>query len=486
MSIDNLTPLGSTGALESETTFEDWVDGGFVDERVRYTRLNRQFYRADSKLNETINQIAKGVADDTGPDAFVKRLFTSSDCLHSPTNPGCLLDTSDSTKAYYSLDYTRIGGEKKLLACNYSTGCEVDVLDIATLSLESENDLSGGLDTSGTQDWYPVDICNDGTYAYVLFQDTDASPEVYCVQAYDMSDWTPHPDWSTTGLDLTGSGSFTLTDGGPKIIYAATDKLAVLQSWNAITAATSAAVGIIDATDGTLDGEGAGGVAYIPSVNTYGRGLCSDGTNVYYGARDTVANAVFLVSMPIASPGGTGATNNAGSYDPNSASNYVGSLCCAGDTILMGFEDDFSNSRCVAYHYDTTYSLISAKAALLTTGSSDIEAVRAMAFDGLNFWAIGKYDESGNSGDEAKIIRLDFAAQGSISSTYTDVYTPDLQDLAGKTYGVTPDPLVADGPDSKGCPVAHDGRDLWVVWEPSASDTDRSGKIIRFAKTLLR
>lgn len=474
MSIDRLAPWGEAGTLESDTAFNTRVANGFVDEQVPYPTFNKIENRQDEKTNELINHSANGLVDDIGLDPFVKGLFPA-DNTADITSPYCLLDTGDSSKEYYALDFTMISGAKKLLACNYITGCEVDILDIDTLSLDSENDLSGGLPTAGSEDWFPVDVCNDRTYCYVLFQDTDASPEVYRVQSYLLADMTPHADWPTEGLALTGSGSFTLSDGGPKIIYAAEDKIAVLQSWAAITAGTSPAVAIIDATDGTLDGEGAGGVSLTSSTSA--RGLGSDGTNVYFGVRDTSANDVQIVSMAIASPGGTGYYESlSGAGELDDADNYTGALCVAGNTIVIGFEDDTSAIRAATFVYNG--SGLYSNTILETTGTDDLESVYKVVYDGLNFWAFGRFDSAGGvNGDPGRFARLDFVRQGCRFGGISDPYfTPD-QEASYSLYATSQAPA-----DTSGIPttaaLVHDGRDIWAV--------KGSGRLYRFTRTLLK
>jgi len=111
MSIDKLTPLGENGSLESEATFEDWVDGGFVDERVRYTRLNRQFYRGDTKINEIIEG---GVATAQDQTAHVLGIFPPSESAFSARDDGNIITCSDEV---FDLSYTVIGGSRYLLGC---------------------------------------------------------------------------------------------------------------------------------------------------------------------------------------------------------------------------------------------------------------------------------------------------------------------------------------------------------------------------------
>ena len=89
MTIDKLTPLGENGSLESETTFDAWVDGGFVDERVRYTRLNRQFNRADTKINELRDYgPSVGAPDDTSSETYTAEVFTPDTSMMSPFDTG--------------------------------------------------------------------------------------------------------------------------------------------------------------------------------------------------------------------------------------------------------------------------------------------------------------------------------------------------------------------------------------------------------------
>jgi len=474
MSIDKIKALSEddTSKLEGETEFEAWVGDGYVKQRVTYERHNRHGYRIDTLGNTVANHV-KGVPDDTGLTPFEKGLFTPTDCMQSVDSPENILDTGDATKAYYALDFARISGEKKLLACNYTTGCEVDVLDLATLSLESENDLSSGLDTTGTQDWFPLDVCNDGTYCYVLFQDTDASPETWCVQSYKLADFTVNTSWPATGLDLTGTGTFTLSDGQPKIIYAATDKLAVLQSWNTISSGTSAAVGIIDATDGTLDGEGAGGVTLTSTTDA--RGLCSNGTHVFFGVRDTSGNNVQIVSMPIASPGGSGMYSTlTGTDDIDDGSVYLGGLCCAGNTIVMTFKDDTSNVRAVSFVTNGTSIYINTS--LITTGSTDVDNLWNVVFDGMDFWAHGEEDIA--TGETARMVRLDFVNQGSCDGADNAPYRPADSTLGTSFFSMSPDPITGGAPVGISYPMVHDGRDIWLG--------HTAGVVIRFSKTMLR
>lgn len=475
MSIDIIAnPFGENGSLMDETTFETEAGAGMTAERLKYAKFNRMMYRADAKINELIDGTGKGTPRGVGDDAFIKGLFTATDTIASPLDDLCVIGAGDTTKAYQDICYTRIGGLKKLLVCNAVTGCELDVLDIDTLSLESENDLSSGLSTAGSEDWIPYSVCNDGTYAYVLFCDVDSY--AWAVQSYDMSTWAPNPAWPATGLTMTDTGIATVA---PLIRYVAEGKLAVVQSWVPLP---GAAVAIIDATDGTLDGEDGGDMSF--SAMSYAYGLCSDGTYVFFGVSDLLSDNVEICSMPIASPGATGCGGAEWPIqitDLTDASTYTGALACSGSLVVMGFSKDSSLLR---YVVAETGQGSSVKCSTSATGEAN--AVYSIVWDGLNFWAVGgSAKDPTDTYANLSALKLTGALKGWKSGGVSDPTVSESEIGFIESFSLLIDPTDSPG-YRKDLKCTHDGRDMWCILRPVTGDAAYSGRVVRFAKTLLR
>ena len=477
MGIDKLTPLGETGNLASDVVYDAFVSNGWSAERVKASLLDKAFNKGDNKINEILTGTGKGTPLDTGEEAFIKGLFTPQDSVASPLDPGNFLDAEDDTKAYFNLSYTVISGAPTILAANYVTGAYVDVFDLDAMTLDSENDLTAALPSGGGETWATVDICNDGTHAFVLFEDT--TNNTFQVQSFLLTDWSTNTAWPSTGLALSGSGSPSVK---PKIKYVADDKLAVIQTWITITADTDAAVAILDATDGTLDGEGAGDVTY--TSNTDAAGLSSDGTYVFFVVRDLSADNVQICSMPIASPGGTGC---GGTYWPvnytdiTDASNYRGAMACSGSIVVVGFSKDTDLIRFIAAEIQ-----IGASVVLKTSGTGEPNAIYNIIWDGLGFWATGgsAKDPTDTYANPA-ILKLTGALKGWTDGGSSDPaqFESSVDNVDAWSALITPADALGTPDD---VPCVHDGNGLWYVPVPDAGDSDYSGKIARFAKTLLR
>ena len=147
---------------------------------------------------------------------------------------------------------------KRLLLLDYA-GNQILSYDPNTLALVTS---SGALGDLGAGTWQPTAFCSDGTYVFVMFLDTAATPnETHRVQSYVISDagaWATHPGWPAGGVVLAGTGVngtaeqplFPLQQD--RIIIADAVNLATMNSWNACPLAASPGISIITRGAGAL------------------------------------------------------------------------------------------------------------------------------------------------------------------------------------------------------------------------------------------
>jgi hypothetical protein len=469
MTIDKYPVWANSGTLEPDTTWDPKVSGGMSAERLRFDRLNRMVNRADSKINEHIDRGPKGVADDGGRVDFVTGVMSPEISAMSPADYASKIETGD-TRTFDDMVTAVVAGSLKLLTVDQAND-RIFVYDIDTLAQETilDTELLVGLDTSGTQDWAPLSCCADASFIYVLFIDYDS--DEYWIQSYRLSDWAPNPSWPSVGTQMSARQVNHLDN--TKIRNATTPvdgKLVVAQTWRYVTSGTSEGLAIVDKTDGSIDGYGAGDCL----THTNGRvlDLCSNGTYIFFAIGET--SNITVCSMSIASPGANGGFYSSGqSIGLNQV--YFGGIACCGESVVVTY-NDYS----VIY---TLHNLNQQWTATFSTNNADkIQRLYDVCTDGLNFWARGDRNALGSANEiENMVYRLDgalFAGYSVQGSSTRESYSSGQDYVTGFKISQNEDNDSA----SSTTLVWHDGSDLWMSYNVGGHNS----LIVKLQKTLLR
>lgn len=375
MAIDKLIPLGSNGALEDNTTFEDWVDNGFVDELVTYHRLNRAFYRADFKINEILDRGPKGFLPAAGMDMVLTG-------IHSPDAAGTFgydsyneLDSGDASDEFVDLALAVIGGVRKIICLDWTTDLNVEIFDVDAMTYNGPQAIpSSSLpQDGGNEDWRPAAIVCDADNAYILWQDNGASSSYHYdhyVQAYSLSDWTVKAGWPATGLFLFDDGS--LHNAG-NMIFATSGLLAIFDESISVSVGTDRAVIFVDISDGTEDSYGAG-----DANDGSPTAMCSNGEYVFLSTGTRIGS--INISSPATGCGGTGWPRTAAASD---------GIACLGN-IVVGLS---SNVVRVLHTSNANIATITPVTATI------VKNIKNIAVDGLNFWVRGEKTVDGTDRD---------------------------------------------------------------------------------------
>lgn len=406
MGIDKLTPLGGSGSLESSATFEDWVDNGFVDERVRYTRLNRQFYRGDSKINETIDRGPKTLSEAGSVSDIVYGIFSNDNSFGHGLQSSNSFDVSGAERICPAI----IDGERKILIANRLTR-QIKVFDVVSGAVEETVTFASGSFPAASAVVY--DLCADDQYVYLS---STYSTDEY-IQAFSLSDWSPHPGWPTTGLQIVAGGINRLA-----ISWASEDFLAVNYSNGNL-------VYLIDKTDGTVDDSGSGDRAGISPGN-----VASNGTYLFAPGGGSISIANMAVGC-----GGTGW----------GVSSLGSKVCCLGNMVFA------TNLGGTVYAYNTENFKI---ATAQSSTNSIVKTLRDCATDGIYLWAIGT--RTVGSTDREFIFRIDLSWANNENSTTIEART-DLETYV-KSYAFDHSNTHA-GSSSINEDIIFDGRDIWFT-----------------------
>jgi hypothetical protein len=480
MTMKKLDPVFAATAtlIDTDAQLEDWVEKGYVDEGVWCEGLNKVFNRIETAINDNVDE--GPAAPVTTPMDFVKGFFSDTNSQVFTTQDHSV--SIDPASAAFMTDASLaiIEGKKKIV-CITSDGSDnfnIQVIDLETNTLDSSFTIStagtltaiGGLATGSGQQWWPDAICCDEAYAYILWNEDNASPEEYYVQSYSLADWSVNTSWPAYGCQLSDAEQLSLNPAQLKI--ANEDFLMVSQPWVEIAAGTDAGVAIIDKETGVVEGSGAGDTSFS-SGGSVGY-TCSNGTYVFFAVVD--ATSVEICSMPIATPGATGC---GGDYWPYSLSvngrDYLTGLLCAGGTVVASY----SNTYVATVHF-----VDNCAGCFVTTADNHIlERLYGIATDGVNIWGVGYRDITGGTTPTSAIFRLDFL------HSYADYAAgPERPEeiVIGTSYGdnlVKTFRLETAGVDVIGGSqrwMAFDGADLWI-------DISFTGdSIYRLRKALLR
>jgi hypothetical protein len=350
------------------------------------------------------------------------------------------------------------GSEAKILVLDGTTERQIDVVNVATMTIESNSgDLGGGKLPSGSSEiWVPQAMCTDGAgYVYVTFIDTNASPKTHLVQAYAVSNWAVRSGWGTgTALPGTGDAPQTFILGDVRQVTAT--QIATTNPWTTISGATDA-VTIIGMSDGVIDASGEG-----DATSNYACRLTSDGTYIFF----TNYLAKEVNSLEIATPAnGCGGSNwplDLGTANPMDVFNI-------GNSLITTYVDTNGG----IYWGDSSEAELSTCA---TTDKEVISLPGSIAFDGTNVWVKGTM-YAGASTSKVSFFKLQ-------TGYVADDGIPDLDRLVRSGFMLNPEYNWANYNTTLN-PIIFDGRDIWSVGDYAAGQT-LSGKIYRLPNAVLR
>ncbi len=485
MKIEQLDPVWAESGDKTDPgmTDEKIAAGQVGGEYLYIERFNALQNRVETLLNSLVVERMNGLYEDAADKnaMLTTKLFDES---WGVTSDSANVISAGATKQLGDLAvyFDATTGAPRLMALDYA-GNQISVYDARSLALlDTSSDLSADLPSGGGETWHAVSMCTDGTHVYVGFIDTAAN--TYQIQSWLRSDWSVNTGWAATGTALPGSGAGSF--GGVRIGFASSTKLATVNSWNAVSAASSAAISIIDITDGTIDASGAGDCPTGDSAKAVSK-FASDGTNIYFGASGSTSG--YVCSATIANPqvgcGGSGypysMTTPAAGYPiaPVACGAvvalgiYVGSGWAATDSVIQ------SCTASAAFTGKITRGQNSAGTPV--TGDKWVmRIVHDARFDGINLWLVGDIDNL-SSGVSCCVVKIDVAKLQ--ANSLSDV-APQLGDVAS-VFKISPVNASSSSASLRPMSIELDGRDIWVIKENRASQTD-SGKIFRLPLAQLR
>lgn len=302
-----------------------------------------------------------------------------------------------------------VDGARRILALSASNN-QIAVIDPTDMHVDSTSgsNLASGLPAPQVSQWNPTAMCCDGTYVYVMFEGDHATPgsRTHYIQAYALTDWSVRSGWAATGTVLPGASPTTGVYGGSEtmtdrcIMVPGQAKVATLNSWVPVANSNSPVVSVIDATDGSVDGYGAGDVSNTGASVYASGGLASDGTNIFFSTYDTTPGNGELATCTVASPS-TGSSIN--DFPKAISSDYCQELIFDHD-CLWALIFGTSTARGAIWFHDCD----SSSGAWLTfqdSSGTDTAAIRWGAFDGLNIWVLIQ-DETSGGGEHVALGRF--------------------------------------------------------------------------------
>ena len=462
-----------SGSLGTTPTDEKIQEGWVSGERPKHERFNLLQDRVEKKLNKIQREgLDSFYRDATDPQKMIMTGLWNESW-------GTMADSDNiisggATKKYKSFaSFFDANNDPRLIIADDTAG-KFEVWDPRAMSLLDTSDVwSDDLPSGSGQTWECYSIITDGTYVYAAFTDTNASPDTHQIQAWNISTWDPHSGWAATGTALPGTGS--LPAPGSQIIFASSTKIATANGWNTISSSASAAISIIDITDGSIDASGAGDANAGGTDFAYD--LCSDGTNVFF-ITDLGADQ-WICSCTIADPTtGSGGTNFPLQETTSSAAHVV---ACGPNLMIALFEGHTTQGDNVIRSFNATdadLDIINRGQNSFGTPVGDEDYIftnpKWACFDGLNLWILGTLTIGATSSmsltkiDVAKFPQIDTSIERSLNDVTTCSF------------------IVA--PDTESWSIGRcvfDGRDIWCLIEDTASATN-SGKLFRLPLALYR
>ncbi len=479
---------GDTEEPTDEKKDEGWVGGN----RVPAEYLNFVENLVETRINELADRI------NTSNDGSTNAVTQSSIATGLWTDPWCLTSDTDNVidggdKAYTDVcAYFNADGEPRLLVLD-DEDTTIEIWNPRTLtSVITSNDLADDLPAAGAT-WEVYSMCTDGTYAYVMARDTNASPDTHQIQAWEISEsssnWTVRSGWAATGTALPGTGngqSTRLRDG--TIIVASSTKLATSNHWTVITGSSAAAISIIDITDGTIDASGAGDCS--GTTRQVMGSIASDGTNIFFTAEDLSATNGFLCSATIADP--TAGLGAPASYPLDLSDYWQGGMTTScGTNMIVTFRSwdpggvPNATDGFIRVHNssdaDLDYLVLGQDSQGTPVRGDDSHFAYCLdiCFDGMFIWALVQVDNGG--GDNFAVLGLDVTRLSLLDTTSNR----QLIDVTKGPYFIAPDSAADYMATTQKQSCTSDGRDVWCIIEPRSGQTD-SGKIFRLPQARFR
>jgi hypothetical protein len=468
----------------TQTKVETGFVGGEEADRPYIDTFNLLFNRSESAIDSIIQE---------GPGSWYPRSANVNDMITTglwgtetwgttgdATN---IIDSGVATSEFRDIAvYFTSDNEPRLLVLDNAL-LKLQIWDPrAKTLLSTSDDLSDDLDTSGTQVYEAHSMCTDGTYAYVTFSDTNATPDEHFIQAYTLADWTAHSGWPANGTQLSNTGNASGNERESRVINADADYLAVACTWEVIAANTDEAIAIVDKSDGSLTTEGAGDAPTGVSAQAIDS-ICSDGTDVYFTVIG--GGSQYLCTCSIADATAAGAAG----LGPVSLGTTTSSDICIISQEMI-FVCLYASGTSVTTNIVGTIPLSGSGGANFvdlgqnTKGTPDtgdqyvLRDAWGCTFDGINVWIYGRIFDTNS---KEVLIKID-AAKLSATSWNTDY---QIGDICSQFFVLPANEETGTPTSSRWRTCKFDGRDIWMNVDPAASQT-YSGQLARLPMALIR
>lgn len=410
MTIDRIDhPWAESGSLDTTLTDDKrdvgWISGDSPDQPT-IERLNLLQNEDDNKLNEIIDETNDRfyrhpeyltISDSSVEEERITKAFHPYSTAGGKTvDPVNSFSLPSSTHDIMEMEYVNNATIGKGLVF----ALEVGELRFWDINNESFSIITSSLNTIfGWASVNAVSMCVDDSYAYVVGYYSTNTPKIVAI---DLTDGSVHPDWPSSGVALS-TYSTTFENYQVKCRWVDSDKIAISQPWVSVTSGTSHAIRVIDASDGSVLGSGAGDYAGSAGKCV---GVCGDGPRAYFAIQE--ASSTQICSMNLTSYGSTG---GGGTGWPFSGNTTLGDIKCAGDTVVATWVDvSIGNIISEASGVDGNQ---------VNRASGDtnwILNLRELIYTNLAWWAVGYQ----NGSDLFVLYRLDI-----LNGPPDNSFTPD-------------------------------------------------------------
>lgn len=473
-----VTPAPSSAKIES-----GWVGGDRPTMEYMNYNQNKAEVHSSNLAVEGPSSIYEDAADPEG--MIATGLWSAANTWGQANDTPNSIYGGAATKQYVDLKtYFDSNNDPYILALDLSTN-KIDVFDPRGLTLVDTSDLlTDDLPAPAGATWKPYSMCTDNTHVYVCFVNTNPNPDTYQIQSWLISDWSVNTGWPATGTALPTSTNWAHYNRPGKVIIANSTKLAALNSYVPITAATSGAISIIDKATGVIDDSGAGDAPN--HANSHGwYDVASDGTNIYFPSYNGTTTNYYISTCTIADPdvgcGGAGYPLSVGAVEPCTITN------CGPNIVVSTLMADAAAEYAIITHSSATAELdrISigqdSSAGPVCNNTWLYELSYNAVFDGINLWFTGCNDDANLvliKIDSAKFTQRNNTTVRQLNDVTNSRFIMHPRIVADVNYFVF-DALITP------MPVTFDGRDIWYCAANKASVTT-SGYIFRLPMALIR